>query len=186
MTFGANYISSDMSWRLPLILQAVPAGLVIFSVWLLPESPRCVCRRLSRVERRWRLTFMRSLPSAAGSSCAAGKRRRGPSSSSVRPGRSSSTRSRRAGLLADHRPAARAPRQTTAATTPTRRSSSSSGQSSTRASSSTAPTRCVVLSSIRGTSCGPALTHFPCLAGLVGLPAALCDQERSYVAPRLL
>lgn len=45
VTFGTNYITSNLSWRLPLILQAVPSGLVVCLVWLLPESPRWLIMR---------------------------------------------------------------------------------------------------------------------------------------------
>ncbi|ORY33140.1 putative MFS lactose permease [Naematelia encephala] len=40
VTFGTNYIRSNLSWRLPLILQAVAAGLICLFVWFIPESPR--------------------------------------------------------------------------------------------------------------------------------------------------
>lgn len=33
-------MNSDLSWRLPLIFQAVPSAVVILAVWFLPESPR--------------------------------------------------------------------------------------------------------------------------------------------------
>jgi MFS family permease len=40
VTFGCSYIKSDIQWRLPLILQAVAAMIVIGLVWFIPESPR--------------------------------------------------------------------------------------------------------------------------------------------------
>jgi len=40
ITLGTSSIKSDLSWRLPLIFQAVPSFVVICSVWFLPESPR--------------------------------------------------------------------------------------------------------------------------------------------------
>lgn len=40
ITLGTAKIKSDMSWRLPLIFQCVPAGAVALTVFLLPESPR--------------------------------------------------------------------------------------------------------------------------------------------------
>ncbi|KAL5487760.1 hypothetical protein ACEPAI_5868 [Sanghuangporus weigelae] len=40
ITLGTQNIKSDISWRLPLILQCVPAAIVICCVWFLPESPR--------------------------------------------------------------------------------------------------------------------------------------------------
>ena len=39
-TYGTGHMTTNWSWRLPLILQAVPSALVILFVWLLPESPR--------------------------------------------------------------------------------------------------------------------------------------------------
>ena len=38
--YAAGKIDSDLSWRLPVIIQIVPAALVVFFVWFLPESPR--------------------------------------------------------------------------------------------------------------------------------------------------
>ncbi|EJD53532.1 putative MFS lactose permease [Auricularia subglabra TFB-10046 SS5] len=40
ITLGTQYMKSDWSWRLPLIFQAVPAGIVCIVVFFLPESPR--------------------------------------------------------------------------------------------------------------------------------------------------
>ncbi|EPE10840.1 mfs lactose transporter [Ophiostoma piceae UAMH 11346] len=40
VTYGTNYIDSDYSWRIPLILQAFACIIVISSVLFLPESPR--------------------------------------------------------------------------------------------------------------------------------------------------
>ncbi|KAK4167157.1 putative transporter [Cladorrhinum sp. PSN259] len=40
ITFGTNYIDSDWSWRIPLILQAAACVVVMASVMFLPESPR--------------------------------------------------------------------------------------------------------------------------------------------------
>ncbi|KAG8743615.1 hypothetical protein FRC10_011678 [Ceratobasidium sp. 414] len=40
ITLGTSKMKSDLSWRLPLIFQAVPSFVVICSVWFLPESPR--------------------------------------------------------------------------------------------------------------------------------------------------
>ncbi|KAI5124967.1 hypothetical protein M0805_007393 [Coniferiporia weirii] len=40
ITLGTQNIKSDLSWRLPLIFQCVPALVVICIVWFLPESPR--------------------------------------------------------------------------------------------------------------------------------------------------
>ncbi|TFY66537.1 hypothetical protein EVG20_g4562 [Dentipellis fragilis] len=40
ITLGTQRIQSDWSWRIPLILQAAPACVVVCTVWFLPESPR--------------------------------------------------------------------------------------------------------------------------------------------------
>ncbi|THH11709.1 hypothetical protein EW145_g451 [Phellinidium pouzarii] len=40
ITLGTQKIKSDLSWRLPLIFQCVPAFVVICIVWFMPESPR--------------------------------------------------------------------------------------------------------------------------------------------------
>jgi len=40
VTFGTNYINSDYSWRIPLILQAFACCIVILTVFTIPESPR--------------------------------------------------------------------------------------------------------------------------------------------------
>ncbi|CAE6439961.1 unnamed protein product [Rhizoctonia solani] len=40
ITLATSEIQSDLSWRLPLIFQAVPAVVVMLACWFLPESPR--------------------------------------------------------------------------------------------------------------------------------------------------
>ena len=40
ITLGTSRLTTDWSWRIPLILQAFPATLVVLTVWFLPESPR--------------------------------------------------------------------------------------------------------------------------------------------------
>ncbi|KAH7105487.1 putative MFS lactose permease [Auriculariales sp. MPI-PUGE-AT-0066] len=40
ITLGTQYMKSNWSWRIPLILQCVPAGIVCLVVMFLPESPR--------------------------------------------------------------------------------------------------------------------------------------------------
>ncbi|KAH8916306.1 hypothetical protein BT69DRAFT_1355805 [Atractiella rhizophila] len=40
LTFGTSYINTNWSWRLPLLLQALPATIIIATVLWLPESPR--------------------------------------------------------------------------------------------------------------------------------------------------
>jgi MFS family permease len=38
--YGTGHIQSDWSWRIPVILQAIPSLVVMAVVWLMPESPR--------------------------------------------------------------------------------------------------------------------------------------------------
>lgn len=40
VTFGCNYINSNLQWRLPVVFQAVACSFVIVLVFFLPESPR--------------------------------------------------------------------------------------------------------------------------------------------------
>lgn len=40
VTYGCNYINSNWSWRVPLILQAFACTFVVIGVWWVPESPR--------------------------------------------------------------------------------------------------------------------------------------------------
>ena len=45
VTFGTNNLDSNLSWQIPLILQALGCLIVLFSVWFLPESPRFLMLR---------------------------------------------------------------------------------------------------------------------------------------------
>ncbi|CAK7232413.1 hypothetical protein SCUCBS95973_008252 [Sporothrix curviconia] len=45
ITYGCQYINSDWSWRLPLILQCFTCLLVLASVYFIPESPRFLMSR---------------------------------------------------------------------------------------------------------------------------------------------
>lgn len=40
VTFACNNIDSNLSWQIPLILQAFACVIVMCSVWFIPESPR--------------------------------------------------------------------------------------------------------------------------------------------------
>ncbi|WWC66064.1 uncharacterized protein I303_108686 [Kwoniella dejecticola CBS 10117] len=40
VTYGCNNINSNLSWQLPLILQAFACVIVMIGVWFIPESPR--------------------------------------------------------------------------------------------------------------------------------------------------
>jgi MFS family permease len=39
-TYACNFIQSNWSWRIPLILQVVCAGITCVGVFFVPESPR--------------------------------------------------------------------------------------------------------------------------------------------------
>ncbi|PVF95285.1 general substrate transporter [Serendipita vermifera] len=56
ITLGTEKIKSDMQWRLPLIFQCVPAGIVVLAVWFLPESPRWLLANGRDAEARAFLT----------------------------------------------------------------------------------------------------------------------------------
>ncbi|CAK7236388.1 hypothetical protein SBRCBS47491_009619 [Sporothrix bragantina] len=51
-TYGTGFLSSDWSWRIPVIIQAVPAALAMGIVWLLPESPRWLMMHSRQDEAR--------------------------------------------------------------------------------------------------------------------------------------
>ncbi|OHF02008.1 hypothetical protein CORC01_02587 [Colletotrichum orchidophilum] len=38
--YGTNFIPNDWAWRIPYIIQLLPATIVVSVVWFLPESPR--------------------------------------------------------------------------------------------------------------------------------------------------
>jgi MFS family permease len=40
VTFGCNSIDSNLSWQIPLILQAFACVIVMIAVFFIPESPR--------------------------------------------------------------------------------------------------------------------------------------------------
>lgn len=40
MTYGCEFIDSNLSWQIPLILQAFACVIVMGSVFFIPESPR--------------------------------------------------------------------------------------------------------------------------------------------------
>lgn len=51
ITFGSNFIGgtgegqSDWAWRLPLIIQGVPAVILAIGIWFLPYSPRWLVKQ---------------------------------------------------------------------------------------------------------------------------------------------
>ena len=40
VTYGCNNIDSNLSWQVPLILQAFACVIAMIGVWFIPESPR--------------------------------------------------------------------------------------------------------------------------------------------------
>ncbi|CAI6094654.1 hypothetical protein V2G26_007586 [Clonostachys chloroleuca] len=50
--YGTGLMPNQWSWRIPLIIQAVPAAIVACTVWLLPESPRWLCSKRREDEAR--------------------------------------------------------------------------------------------------------------------------------------
>ncbi|KAJ4245053.1 hypothetical protein NW762_014263 [Fusarium torreyae] len=39
-SYGTANIKSNWSWRIPFVIQAVPAAVIIVTIWFIPESPR--------------------------------------------------------------------------------------------------------------------------------------------------
>ncbi|KAH8426655.1 sugar porter family MFS transporter [Aspergillus melleus] len=40
ISYGTGFLGTDWSWRIPVIIQAVPSLIVLIVAWMLPESPR--------------------------------------------------------------------------------------------------------------------------------------------------
>lgn len=51
-TYGTGFMTSNWSWRIPIIIQAIPAALAMGLVWLIPESPRWLIMRQRSEEAR--------------------------------------------------------------------------------------------------------------------------------------
>jgi hypothetical protein len=66
--YGSNYIGgtgegqSDMAWRLPLIIQGIPALILAVGVWFMPFSPRLLMNKGREEEALKTLARLRSLP----------------------------------------------------------------------------------------------------------------------------
>jgi MFS family permease len=52
ITFGTFAMPSEWSWRIPSLLQCVPATIQMASIWFLPESPRWLLAKGRREEAR--------------------------------------------------------------------------------------------------------------------------------------
>jgi MFS family permease len=66
--YGSNYIGgtgagqSDLAWRLPSIIQGIPAVCLAFGIWFMPFSPRWLVKVGRDEEARSTLAWMRNLP----------------------------------------------------------------------------------------------------------------------------
>jgi MFS family permease len=62
MTYGTSEIQSDWAWRLPFLLQMVPALMVGFGIHLFPFSPRWLVMRNRNDESLQSLCRLRGIP----------------------------------------------------------------------------------------------------------------------------
>jgi MFS family permease len=62
MTYGTSEIQSDWAWRLPFLLQMIPALMVGFGIHLFPFSPRWLVMRNRNDESLQSLCRLRSVP----------------------------------------------------------------------------------------------------------------------------
>ncbi|KAM3448353.1 hypothetical protein MY3296_007887 [Beauveria thailandica] len=66
--YGSNYIGgtgdsqSDLSWRLPSIIQGIPAAALAIGIWFMPYSPRWLVKVARDEEAKATLAWMRKLP----------------------------------------------------------------------------------------------------------------------------
>lgn len=66
--YGTNYIGgtgegqSDMSWRLPSIIQGIPACILAIGIWFMPFSPRWLVQVGREEEGVKTLAWLRKLP----------------------------------------------------------------------------------------------------------------------------
>ncbi|KAF7555418.1 hypothetical protein G7046_g6568 [Stylonectria norvegica] len=66
--YASNYIGgygdeqSDLAWRLPSIIQGIPAVLLAFGIWWLPFSPRWLVKQGRDQEALSTLAYLRKLP----------------------------------------------------------------------------------------------------------------------------
>lgn len=69
IAYGTHYIGgtgdgqTQMAWRLPLIIQGIPAIILSIGVWFLPFSPRLLINKGREEEAMKALSFLRSRPS---------------------------------------------------------------------------------------------------------------------------
>lgn len=66
--FGSNYIGgtgdgqSDMAWRLPMIIQGIPAVILCVGLFFMPFSPRLLVNKGKEAEALKTLAYLRNLP----------------------------------------------------------------------------------------------------------------------------
>ncbi|CCT72661.1 related to quinate transport protein [Fusarium fujikuroi] len=66
--YGSNYIGgtgdsqSDLAWRLPSIIQGIPAAMLAVGIWFMPFSPRWLVKVGRDEEAKSTLAWMRKLP----------------------------------------------------------------------------------------------------------------------------
>jgi sugar porter (SP) family MFS transporter len=66
--YGSNYIGgtgagqSDLAWRLPSIVQGIPAACLAIGIWWMPFSPRWLVKKGRNEEARQTLAWLRKLP----------------------------------------------------------------------------------------------------------------------------
>ena len=66
--FGSNYIGgtgssqSDMAWRLPMIIQGIPAVVLCIGLFFMPFSPRLLVNKGKDAEALSTLAYLRNLP----------------------------------------------------------------------------------------------------------------------------
>lgn len=66
--YGSNYIGgtgdtqSNLAWRLPTIIQGIPAICLAFGIWLMPYSPRWLVKTGRDEKAMKTLSFLRKLP----------------------------------------------------------------------------------------------------------------------------
>lgn len=66
--YGSNYIGgtgatqSDLAWRLPSIIQGIPACFLACGIWLMPFSPRWLVKKGRTVEAKRTLAWLRKRP----------------------------------------------------------------------------------------------------------------------------
>jgi MFS family permease len=66
--YGSNYIGgtgesqSNLAWRLPSIIQGIPAACLAIGIWWMPFSPRWLVKKGRHEEARRTLAWLRKLP----------------------------------------------------------------------------------------------------------------------------